>query len=88
MQPDWPPPNNGILASVPGQYIAQGQLTLPSPEDRTEPMTVELDADWVGRVRITYWPYSYRHRRNTFWAWAAKHAEKVATPPPAPPARA
>lgn len=47
--------DNGILAHVPGQYVAQALQSLPPPataEDRD--YQVEIDAGHAGMVRITY----------------------------------
>ena len=75
-----PPSANGILAYVLGPDIARGMQTLPTPcaaEIRDPVRKVELDAENVGLVRITYELSSYKHRRNSFWHWRAVHAEKV-----------
>ncbi len=46
--------DNGILPTIPGNYIAAAVLQCPSP--RTSQMDVHevvIDAGWAGRVRIT-----------------------------------
>jgi hypothetical protein len=45
-------PDHGIVASMPGQFIAQGSQQLPDPNTATEAkMIATLDADFAGRVR-------------------------------------
>jgi hypothetical protein len=71
-------PDNGIMASVPGQFIARGSQQLPDPETATEAeMSVTLEADFVGRVRITYRRQLARHRKHSHWYWAAVRAETL-----------
>jgi hypothetical protein len=72
---------DNILATVPGQYIGEASLTLPLPETATvDEMAVEVEAAWVGKVRITYRRWKYRHQRTTRWAWSAVSAERVPLP--------
>lgn len=70
--------NNGILAEVPGQYVAQASLTLPpaaAAEDREYP--VEIDAGHAGRVRIFYRKQKAKRGKFSHWFWQARRAEKV-----------
>lgn len=73
-----PDADNGILAQVPGQFIAAGMQTLHRP-DRQGPqeMRVELDADWVGRVEITYQVREHRRGKSLNVFWHAVHARQV-----------
>lgn len=43
-------------------------------------------AGHLGRVRIDFRRYRYRHYKNTFWAWSAVRAVKEPQPPAAAPA--
>lgn len=70
--------DNGILASVPGEYIVQAEKTLPAPTpDGPQTLTAEVDADWLGRVRIRFEFREFRHYKMTNMAWVAVHAEAV-----------
>lgn len=72
--------DNGILARVPGQYVGQAQCSLPdaalTPDDE---IRVEVDAGWLGRVRLTFRKYRYTRPQGKFSAvaWTCRHAEKV-----------
>jgi len=69
--------DNGILASVPGQYIAQAARSLPEPATSLhERVSAVIDADWAGVVRIRYQRQKMRHGRDSHWAWVAYRAEK------------
>ena len=68
--------DNGILTSVPGQYI--GAAVSQCPDARTAPMdtyNVTIEAGWVGRVSITC--RRVRDRRFGRWFWTAVRAERV-----------
>lgn len=70
--------DNGILAQVPGQFIAQASQTLPpagTAEDRDYP--VEIDAGHLGAVRITFRKQKAKHGKSSHWFWSAKRAEKA-----------
>ena len=68
--------DNGILAKVPGQFIGMASQGLPSPETATDTrMSATIDADWAGRVRITYERRNHRHGKSSCWTWAAIYAE-------------
>jgi hypothetical protein len=68
-------PDNGILAKVPGQLVADGSKGLPDAESATaDTMSAEIDADWAGRVRITYRRQLARHRKHSHWYWQAVRA--------------
>lgn len=70
--------DNGILAQVPGDYVAQAALTLPpatTVEDRDYP--VEIDAGHAGLVRITFQRQKARRAKRTHWFWSAKRADAV-----------
>jgi len=72
--------DNGILARVPGEYIAKAGRSLPdaatAPEER---MRVEIDAGWAGRVRLTFTKFRYRRpkAKSSYVFWNCKHAEAV-----------
>jgi hypothetical protein len=69
-------PDNGILAGVPGQFVARGSATLPDPESSTaEEMGAEVDSEWAGRVCITYRRVRFKHRKLTRWYWQAVRAD-------------
>jgi hypothetical protein len=74
-----PPPEGpqGILGSVPGDWIARGSKELPAPGPAdTEPRRVVLEVPRVGRVRLSYRATQARHRGKTsHWFWCAERAE-------------
>jgi hypothetical protein len=73
--------DNGILARVPGEYIFQATRSLPDPACATaDEMLVEIDAGWVGRVRLTFRKqrYSRPRAKASYVAWFCRHAEQVA----------
>lgn len=75
--------DNGILARVPGQYIALASRSLPDPACAVEhEMRVEIDAAWAGRVRLTFEKQRYCRpkAKTSYWAWHCRHAEAVAAP--------
>ncbi|AZS78754.1 hypothetical protein ELS24_10055 [Achromobacter spanius] len=70
--------DNGILAQVPGQFIAQASQTLPpagTAEDRD--YHAEIEAGHLGAVRITFRKQKLKRAKHSHWFWAAKRAEKV-----------
>jgi hypothetical protein len=70
--------DNGILGSVPGKYIAEGSHGLPPAETAAdEPVTVAVDAAWLGVVLITYERQRMRHGKHSHWAWVAVWAEQA-----------
>lgn len=70
--------DNGILARVPSQFIAQAGRTLPDPACAVEDqMQVEIDTDFVGRVRLHFRKQCYRRPRGktSYFAWHCFYAE-------------
>jgi hypothetical protein len=68
--------DNGILARVPGQFVALGAEQLPDPEAaQAGEQSVELDADYAGRVRITYDRTLAQHGKSRHWYWRAVRAD-------------
>lgn len=74
---------SGILARVPAQYVAQASKSLPDPACALdEEMCVEIDAAWVGRVRLTFKKqrYSGPNGNISYVSWLCHGAEHVAPP--------
>lgn len=72
--------DSGILCRVPSQYVVQACRTLPDPACALEDaMSAEVDADWVGRVRLTFKKrrYSRPRGKTSYVAWLCCHAEAV-----------
>ncbi|MDR7269753.1 hypothetical protein J2X20_002382 [Pelomonas saccharophila] len=70
----------GILAGVPGQYIAQASKSLPDPACALDDeMCVEIDAAWAGRVRLTFRKQRYSRPKGkiSYVSWLCRHAEHV-----------
>jgi hypothetical protein len=79
-------PDNGILATVPGQFVAEGSQGLPDPATAAvDELTATIDADWAGWVRITYRRQLARHRKHSHWYWHAVRADATSSVCPAPP---
>ena len=81
--------DNGILSSVPSQYVGQAQLALPYAALVPDAVVqVEVDAGWLGRVRLTFRKYRYARPKGKFSAvaWSCRHAERV-SPTSSGPAR-
>lgn len=77
--------DSGILARVPGQYIAQASKSLPDPACALDDeMCVEIDADWAGRVRLTFRKRRYIRPRGktSYVAWLCQRAEQVSQTQP------
>jgi len=69
--------DNGILGSVPGQYIGAAVSQCPDARTATtDAYNVTIDAGSVGRVLITC--RRVRDRRFSRWFWTAVRAELVA----------
>ncbi|MDF3822238.1 hypothetical protein P3G55_20205 [Leptospira sp. 96542] len=74
--------NNGILGKVQGQYVAEAIQSLPSPDPGSPQfLTAEVDAGWVGRVRIRFQLLKHRHHKSVHYFWSAEFAEPVSPGP-------
>lgn len=76
--------DSGILARVPSQFIAQAGRTLPDPAyAEEEQMQVEIEANWLGLVRLTFIRrrYSRPKAKTSYYAWHCLHADQVAPLP-------
>ncbi|MFG6465342.1 hypothetical protein [Roseateles sp. BYS87W] len=65
-------PENDILARVQSQFVAQAARTLPDPACAVDDvMSVDIDAAWVGRVRLTFKKQRYCRPRAkaAYFAW-------------------
>lgn len=72
--------DEGILARVPGQFVAQASKSLPDPACALDDeMSVEIEAAWVGRVRLTFKKQRYSRPKGkiSYVAWLCRHAEPV-----------
>lgn len=72
--------DNGILGRVPSEHVGKAQCSLPDaalvPDNE---IRVEVDAGWLGRVRLTFRKYRYTRPKGKFSAvaWSCRHAEPV-----------
>jgi len=67
--------DNGILAQVRGEDIGAASKQLPEAQPgQPETMAVEIDAAYVGRVRITFRLSVQKRRKSRYYWWAAVHA--------------
>jgi hypothetical protein len=72
--------DNGILGSIPGEYIARASKDLPDPAKATEDRmsaVVDTTATWQGLVRITYERMRHKRAKHAWHSWVAVHAERV-----------
>lgn len=70
--------DNGILAKLTADIVSAGSGRLPPPESvQGETRTVEVDAGWLGQLRITYLSKKLKAHRSSWWVWVAKRAEAV-----------
>jgi hypothetical protein len=66
---------------VPGEYVGGAQNSLPDAAlTADDEIRVEVDAGWLGRVRLTFRKYRYTRPKGKFSAvaWSCYHAEKIA----------
>lgn len=76
--------DNGILRSVPGQFIAEGARLLPEPAaSAQDAATSEVTASWLGSISISYLRTRMRHGRHSHWSWVAVRADAIAADPDA-----
>lgn len=72
------PAANGILAQVPGHYVAAASGQLPPPRlDGPEHQEVEIDAGHVGRVQLFFERKTARRAKHSHQFWIAYRAELV-----------
>lgn len=71
--------DNGILASIPGEYVSKA--TSGFPEAVTVPWKTvresELEVPGIGRVRFTAEAMNFKHGRSTHYYWSVKRAVLV-----------
>lgn len=75
-------PDDGVLARVPGQFVVQASKSLPDPACALDDvMTVDVEAAWVGPVRLTFKKqrYSRPNGKIPYVAWLCRHAEPIAS---------
>jgi len=71
-------PDNGILAQVPGQYVAAALQLLPPPVAGAAQASVEIDGPpELGRVRIHAEVVSWRRGKAATVFWSAVRADRV-----------
>lgn len=78
----WAHADHGILARVPGRYIAQASKSLPDPACAVDDeVCVEIDAAQAGRVRLTFRKQRYSRPRGNvpYFSWLCRYAESVAS---------
>lgn len=70
--------DNGILARIPGQYVADALKTLPSPEDSLDDLLeTEIDVPDIGRVRFVAERNHSKRGKFVYYFWSAKRATLV-----------
>lgn len=73
--------DNAILAKVPGTVVAAATRSLPDPTTSLqERLSVVMDANWLGKVRIHCLRMKMKHHRYSHWAWVAYRAEPEPQP--------
>ncbi len=63
-----------IKAKLPGGSV--DWHVLPPPE-KCGPCCMVIHQEWLGTVRVTIAPWSYKNHRNRYWAWRIVRAELV-----------
>lgn len=71
--------SNGILASIPGEYIGgKGHLLPPAVKGAPEFAQIDLEVPGFGLVRVRYRLQSSAHGRAARrWFWTPWHAEQI-----------
>jgi len=70
--------DNGILARVPGQYIAEALAQLPPINIAGDQIhETVIEAGHVGKVRIFARKQLARHGKHSHWYWSAFRAAAV-----------
>lgn len=72
--------DNGILGRVPSPYVGQAQMSLPDPASvPDDEISVEVEAGWLGRVRLTFRKYRYTRPKGKLSAvaWSCRFAERI-----------
>jgi hypothetical protein len=68
--------DNGILATIHGDYIARaGGMLPPAAADQDKYATAEIEVPGIGRVHIRYELMTSHSGRPRHWAWTATFAE-------------
>jgi len=73
--------DNGILTSVPGQFVSAAHDSLPPAaiaEDR--PYEVLIEAGHIGWVRLYMRRMKARHHKHSHWFWSVYRAEPASPP--------
>lgn len=72
--------DEGTLALVPGQLVVQASKSLPDPACAlNDEMSVDVQAPWVGPVRLTFKKqrYSRPNGKIPYVAWLCRRAEPI-----------
>lgn len=82
-EPREPNKYSGMLAWVTPdiRMEAARQMPPPSADEKERVRHVEVVDPHMGRVRIRFELYSYKHYRNRFWRWGAVWADVIEAPP-------
>ena len=74
-----------ILVYIRGDLLAQAaQLLPPAGSDQPPTRTSVVEHDLYGPVEVTHELYSYKHRRNRYWAWGPLSAVQLDDTRPRP----
>jgi hypothetical protein len=69
--------DRGILAQVPGAYIAAAMMSLPDAAVASEPMIdVIAVAPTLGTVRLTFKRFYHRHGKSSRWFWTIERGAR------------
>jgi len=70
--------DNGILGSVPGEFIIMASKGLPPAETCTSPTVhATIQAADLKPVVIRFVRQRMEHGRQSYWSWVAEHAAEV-----------
>jgi hypothetical protein len=66
------------LSRIRGEDIATAQRSLPECQQSSpDTVTADVEAQYVGRVRISFTKMRSNHHRMRRWFWAAEIAERI-----------
>jgi hypothetical protein len=69
-------PERIALSRIRGEDIGIAQRSLPKCEQSSpDTIAADVDAEYVGRVRISFTKLQSTHHRTRRWFWAAESAE-------------
>lgn len=69
--------DNGILATIPGQYLGEALKSLPHPDATADDQMVDIDVEHIGRVRLYIRRQKAVRGKHSHWFWSTWRAEAI-----------